>query len=132
MKVNSSTGDTLGDTGSYYKSPTELTEQEDGSVYPDDAWPEQLDIESQGFSEDVEVDKPKNGKKKISSTYLKYFHTIKLNWILKTHQRYFSFIFSSKFFVAFWLTQYFTTSPCANVNICPSPVQLMGCRVHAK
>ena len=102
MKVNSSTGDTLGDTGSYSKSPTELTEQEDGSVYPDDAWPEQLDTESQEFSEDVEldtesqefsedveVDKPKNGKKKISSTHLKYFHTIKLNWILKTHQRYF-------------------------------------------
>ena len=65
MKVNSSTGDTLSDSRSYSNSPTE---QEDDSVYPDGgAWPEQLDIESQEFADDVKVDKQKNGKKNISS-----------------------------------------------------------------
>ena len=69
MKVSSSTGDTLSDSRSYSNSPTE---QEDDSVYPDGgAWPEQLDIESQEFADDVEVDKQKNGKKNISSYTLK-------------------------------------------------------------
>ena len=43
-------------------------------------------------------------------------------------------LMSSKknFGVTFWLAQYSTAPPRANVNTCPIPVHPRGCTVHAK